>query len=390
MSVTIKDIARIAGVSHTTVLKALHNKPKISPQLREKILQIAKDNNYTLNTNASNLALKTTNVIGIVVTDISIPLFAEMVRMVERVADRYGYRVVVSSSDYDPDREMEAICRLHQMRVAGIIIAPTYEETEFVDYLKNTDIPFLVLGRLEGLDIDYITFDDFSATYKAAVHLISQGHKRIALAIHGEKNIYPYRYWLEGYQAALSEYGIPYDEKLILTCKVTPADGYEAAGRVLRMEREPTALISCSDMVVPGILRRVYEEGKRIPQDLSLSVIQDEPAFEYYIPKVTAVRYPNEKLGRLSAEFLFRKIQEAQQKSQENLEDQEHLESLEHHENQEHLEDQKYPENKENSKNQEHPNQQQQAQLTGIKKELLEVELIERESTGRAVAQAEL
>ena len=132
-------------------------------------------------------------------------------------------------------------------RVAGIIIAPTYEETEFVDYLKNTDIPFLVLGRLEGMDIDYITFDDFSATYKATVHLISQGHKRIALAIRGDKDIYPYRYWLEGYQSALSEYGIPYDGELILTCKVTPADGYETAGRVLKLEQEP------------GIIRELLE-----------------------------------------------------------------------------------------------------------------------------------
>lgn len=373
MSVTIKDIARIAGVSHTTVLKALHNKPKISPQLREKILQIAKENNYTLNTNASNLALKTTNVIGIVVTDISIPLFAEMVRMVERVADRYGYRVVVSSSDYDPDREMEAICRLHQMRVAGIIIAPTYEETEFVDYLKNTDIPFLVLGRLEGMDIDYITFDDFSATYKATVHLISQGHTRIALAIHGDKDIYPYRYWLEGYQSALSEYGIPYDEELILTCKVTPADGYETAGRVLKLEQEPTALISCSDMVVPGMLRKFYEEGKRIPQDLSLSVIQDELAFEYYIPKVTAVRYPNEKLGRLSAEFLFRKIQEEQEEQQKDQKEQE-----------EHQKDQE--EHREQEDQEEQGQQTRREQEPGIIRELLEVELIERESTGKAAA----
>ena len=151
---------------------------------------------------------------------------------------------------------------------------------------------------------------------------------------------------------------------------MTPADGYETAGRVLKLEQEPTALISCSDMVVPGMLRKFYEEGKRIPQDLSLSVIQDELAFEYYIPKVTAVRYPNEKLGRLSAEFLFRKIQEEQEEQQKDQE--EHQKDQEEHREQEDQEEQ--------------GQQARREQEPGIIRELLEVELIERESTGKAAA----
>ena len=317
MSITVKDIARMAGVSHTTVLKALNDKPKISAATKEKILEIARDHNYTINTNASNLALKNNNVIGLVITDSAIPLLAQMIKVIERSANAQGYKTIVSCSNGDPVKEMEAIQQLHQLRVAGIIIAPTYQSSDFVGYLDKADIPFLVLGRMEGVDIDYITFHDYQAAYQITSYLVSCGHQRIACALGtdaAEEQTYPYRYWIDGYQDALKAAGIAYDPQLLLPCASTQEAGYALARNFFNIAPKATALISFVGQNMAGLIRGFHESGVHLPEDLSLACLQDEPALAYYIPSITATAYPNEELGRLAAEHLLSKIADRERK----------------------------------------------------------------------------
>lgn len=311
MAITVKDIAKIAGVSHTTVLKALNDKPKISAATKEKILKIAQEHNYTVNTNASNLALKNNNVIGLVITDSAIPLLSQMIKVIERSANAQGYKTIVSCSNGDPVKEMEAIQQLHQLRVAGIIIAPTYQSTAFIDYLDKADIPFLVLGRMEGFDIDYITFNDYLAAYQATSYLISCGHQNIACALGTDsvdEQTYPYRYWIDGYKAALKDAGITYDSNMLLPCASTQEAGYTLAKNFSDVVPTATALISFVGQNVAGLIRGFYEKGIRLSEDISLVCLQDEASLAYYVPSITATVYPNEELGRLAAEHLLQKI----------------------------------------------------------------------------------
>lgn len=311
MSITVKDIARMAGVSHTTVLKALNNKPKVGAETRERILKIAQEHNYTVNVNASNLALKNNNVIGLVITDSAIPLLSQMIKVIERSANVQGYKTIVSCTNGDPVKEMEAIQQLHQLRVAGIIIAPTYKSTEFVDYLEKANVPYLVLGRMSGFDIDHITFNDYLAAYQATSYLISCGHKTIACALGTkvlDENTYPYRYWIDGYRTALEEANIPFDPSMLLTCESTQEAGYDLGKEFSALVPEATALISFVGQNIAGLIRGFYERGIRIPEDVSLVCLQDDASLAYYVPSITATVYPNEELGRMAAEHLLQKI----------------------------------------------------------------------------------
>lgn len=314
MSITVKDIARMAGVSHTTVLKALNNKPKVGTETREKILKIAREHHYTVNVNASNLALKNNNVLGLVITDSAIPLLSQMIKVIERSANVQGYKTIVSCSNGDPVREMEAIQQLHQLRVAGIIIAPTYQSTEFIDYLEKANVPFLVLGRMAGFDIDHITFNDYLAAYQAASYLISCGHKRIACALgtkQADEQAYPYRYWIDGYKAALREAEIDFDENLLIGCESTQEAGYDLGKSFSTIAPDASALISFLGQNMAGLIRGFYEKGIRIPDDVSLVCLQDDTSLAYYVPSITATVYPNEELGRMAAEYLLKKIADA-------------------------------------------------------------------------------
>lgn len=308
MSVTVKDIAKMAGVSHTTVLKALNDKPKISIELKEKIKKLAEENNYVINANARSLALQKNKVIGLVITDISIPLFAEMTKAIEEVARESGYNVIVSCSENDAKKENEAIVSMQELRVAGIIITPSYKGNEFIKSLNKSKVPFIVLGKLEGTDSDYITFDDRTATYKAAKYLTEIGHRKIACLVNGNIDTNPFKYWVEGYKKALDEAGLEFNPEYVIDCGTTPDSGYRSARELSLRSDRPTAIINFSDTNVMGVTRGLKDNGVRVPQDMSLVVLQDDDIFKYSSPSLTSVSFPVYELGRLSAECLLKKI----------------------------------------------------------------------------------
>ena len=308
MSITVKDIAKMAGVSHTTVLKALNDKPRISEGLKEKIKKLAEENNYVINANARSLALRQNKVIGLVITDISIPLFAEMAKAIEEVARESGYNVIVSCSENDSKKENEAIVSLLELRVAGVIITPSYKGTEYVRNLNQAKVPSIVLGKLEGTDCDYITFDDRAATYKAAKFLTEIGHRKIACLIHGSMDTNPFKYWVEGYKMALKEEGMEFNPEYMIECGTTPDSGYRSARELILLSDRPTAVIDFSDTNVIGVTRGLKDNGIRIPQDMSLVVLQDDDTFKYTTPSISAVSFPAYDLGKLSAEYLLKKI----------------------------------------------------------------------------------
>ena len=308
MRITIKDIAKIAGVSHTTVIKALKDKPRISNELKEKIKKIAEKNNYIVNTNARNLALNENRIIGMVISDISIPLLAELTKSVEEVARSYGYNVIVCCSENNADNENSAVMSLLQLRVSGIIIAPSYRGSEFVKQLKKSTIPFIVLGKIEGIDIDYITFDDMTATYNATKYLIKNGHRRIMCISDGDVAVYPYKSWIDGYKKALDEAGIIFDAAYVVECKSDPNSGYTSSREFEYMKKKPSAIINFSDRNITGIVKGLKDSNLRIPEDVSVIVLQDNDMFKYTEPSLSAVLFPKYQLGRITAEYLLKKI----------------------------------------------------------------------------------
>ncbi|MBB6672260.1 LacI family DNA-binding transcriptional regulator [Cohnella nanjingensis] len=307
MNITVKDIAKIAGVSHTTVIKALHDKPKISQELKDKIKRIAAEHNYVVNVNARNLAMKDNRFIGIIATDISLPLISEFTKAVEETVRKKGYSVIVSNSENVPDKEKSAIKGFQELRVAGIIITPSYKGSDTLQMLKDTRIPFVAMGKLDEAE-DYVTFDDEGATYKATQYLLKIGHQRIACISAGELEDYPFKAWVEGYKRALLEARAAYRPEYVLESGMSAESGYHAAGQMLALAERPTAVLGFSDSNIVGVIKGLKDRGISIPADMAVLSLFDREIFNYFDPPVSALRFPVSRLGEVAAEYLVKKI----------------------------------------------------------------------------------
>lgn len=319
MSVTVKDIARIAKVSHTTVLKALHDKPKISNELKERIKQIAKEQNYIVNSKARDLVLGVSHTLGLILTDSDIPMMSIIAEAVEEESRKSGYSVVVAFSKNSGKREEEAIKTMLELHVAGVIIVPSYENSGFIETLNSTGTPFIILGKIDGVNESYITFDDHYAAIMATRYLMHSGPLSLACLCHGEIDRYPFKSWVSGVMDASREDESQNAVVNFFTCSSDPKDGYRAALELLSSENRPSAILSFSDLHVFGVLKAAREMHIGIPEDLSIIALQDNTLLELCEPSVTSVAFPAEKLGITAARYCIESGKKKQMKSKHLL-----------------------------------------------------------------------
>lgn len=307
MKITIKDIARIAGVSHTTVVKALQNKPRISGELREKILAIARENYYIPNVNARNLASHINRTIGLIITGLGFSIFEDIATILGKIAKENGFDLVIASSGNDPDAEEQAVLDLMKMRVAGIIIAPSYIRWDFLDIVRHAALPCVLLGRYDN-NTDYLAFDDVGSTEKATRHLLGLGHRNILCVSPGEICYQPFSDWYAGCRKAIEESGLSSVQASLELCGGNPDEGYRLACRIARMEPRPSGVISFNGAISPGLMKGFVDAGLGIPQDISLISLEDEALFKYLSPPLTAVSFPTKALAHDSAMILMKRI----------------------------------------------------------------------------------
>ena len=237
--VTLKDIAKEMGVSITTISRALNNKNDISPLTKERILRVIKQRGYTPNAVARGLKIKRTETIGVVITDISDPFFAPVVKGVEKTAQQEGYHVILCDTDEDYQIEKEALRTLIEKRVDGLLITPTQTDFQDIAELKRKKLPFVLLARhfdFELLETNYVSTDDVKGAFSAITFLIEKGHRRI-LFINGPSYISSTKERLAGYKRALLEAGVEIDESLIRGGGIKKEDGY----RIMKEELEKSS-----------------------------------------------------------------------------------------------------------------------------------------------------
>ena len=306
--VTMRDVAREAGVSVNTVSRALSGKPDVSPETRARVLKIAERLGYRPNRLARGLRSNKTGTIGVIVTDIANPFFGALVKGVERAARQHDYSIILQDTDEDYEREKEAIQVMLAERVDGLLITPVQTKTETIEELKEAGLPFVLLGRyFDGLETDYVVTDDVQGGYLATEHLIKLGHKRIAM-INGPLHISSAKERFQGYKKALDHYGIELDESMVSTGAITMDDGYRISKSLLSRTNRPTAIFTYSDFVAFGVMRAVREVGLRIPEDVAV-VGYDDVGFSSCLEvPLTTVRIPKEKLGSKAMESLISKM----------------------------------------------------------------------------------
>ena len=305
--ISIKDIARAAGVSHSTVSRALGDSPLVSTETKARIQRLALDMGYSPDAQARSLVMGRTRTIGIVVTTIADPFIGEIVQAVESTAHDHGYTVILVSSNAEPDREIEAVEMLRSKRVDGVIVTSSRAGALYHDYLERLGVPVVLINshsRQSGLYTFAVNVDNRHGGCLATEHLIQLGHRRIAY-VTGPADHSDDADRLDGYRQALAEAGIPFDPALVAQ-GTGRADAGERALRVLRaLQAPPTAVFCYNDLTAIGLMLAARRAGLSVPGDLAVVGFDDIPFASYIHPSLTTIAQPKLEMGKSAVAMML-------------------------------------------------------------------------------------
>jgi len=304
-SVSIKDIARVAKVSHSTVSRALRNSPLVSRETAERIRQIAEEMGYRPSAVARSLVTRKTKTIGVVVTTIADPFIAEVVSGIEEVANDHGYSVFLANSNADPDREIKVVHSFHERRVDGILVTASRVGALYIGHLSEMKVPIVLINNQHpGEFVHSVMIDNVTASRMATEHLVHLGHRRIAYI--GDQ--FGYQSDTErfaGYRQALERAGLTFQPELVVHGDGKPEGGMRAMEQLLRLSPLPTAVFCYNDMTALGALRVARMRGLRVPEDISLVGFDDLFIASYTEPPLTTIRQPKRRMGQRAMELLL-------------------------------------------------------------------------------------
>jgi DNA-binding LacI/PurR family transcriptional regulator len=310
--ISIADIARVAGVSHTTVSRALRGNPLISIDTRERIQRLAQEMGYTPNAIAQSLLARRTSTIGLVVTSIADPFLNDVVKGVEEVARAANFSVLLSATHNDPDQEMVVIETFHRRRVDGILVASSRITSAYQQRLDHIRVPtVLINSQADSQDelLNWVSVDDLIGARRAVEHLLQLGHRSIGyLGISSRPRSNRHRF--QGYQDALAAAGVPCCENNVVITSGTEASHEEdvAVGQASLqhfLDSQVTAVFCYNDMTAIGLLMACREREVAVPQELSVVGFDDIKMASYVSPALTTMRQPKVELGRLATEVML-------------------------------------------------------------------------------------
>jgi LacI family transcriptional regulator len=268
--VTLKDIARLTGYSVNTISRALRDKKDISPETRELIKEVSTRMGYINNALASSLRLGHTNMIAVILGDVSNPHFSIQMKEIENRARADGYSSFLINTNENAEVERKAIQSALNKNVDGIIICPTQHNEDNIRYLLQTGVPFVQLGRhFENLNANYVICNDELGGYQATKYLIENGHRDI-LMLNGPAYISSARERFAGYKRALREAHLPIQPRLIREVPITSDGCAEVIAGILREKIHFTAIFAFSDMIAWDVWTCLRKRGFNIPKDYSL------------------------------------------------------------------------------------------------------------------------
>ena len=305
LSISIKDIARAANVSHSTVSRALRNSSLVNAETAEKIQRIARESNFRVSAVGRSLATGRTNSIGVVVTTIADPFVAEVVTAVEDTANARRYSVILASSKSDPEREMKVVQSFEERRVDGILVIGSRVGSVYIPVLAEMKIPIVLINSQHPGDFIYsVTIDNAGGGRAATRFLIQLGHRRIAFVgdrSGAQSNIGR----IAGYEQALQKAGIPLRPELIASGEPNPEGGFRATESLLSAADPPTALFCFNDLMAMGALNAIQQRHMRVPEDISVIGFDDVAIASHTFPPLTTVRQPKHEMGRMATEILL-------------------------------------------------------------------------------------
>lgn len=314
MAVTIKDVAKKAGVSPSTVSRVLSNHPRISAETSRRVREIMEELGYHPNIMAKSLVSRTTNSICIMLPKSAEELFSnfffmELIRGIVTQANRQGFDVLLSSGANEKD-EVEGVARLlNGHRVDGVILLYSRTDDPVVDFLYQNNHKFVLIGRSEQYaDILSVDTDNVHASYDATKHLVSLGHQRIGF-VSGPPDLVVSKDRLQGYLQALSDAGLESKPEWIVEGEFLQESGYRAISFFMNLPDRPTAIVLVDDVISFGVLRGLHELNYKVPDDLCLVSFNNIPLAEMSTPPLSSVDIGIYNMGYTASQMLIQAIQ---------------------------------------------------------------------------------
>ena len=308
-NVTIKDVAKAAGVSYSTVSRALSGSPEISADTRERILQVCKDMNYTANTVARAMVMKSTKLLGLILTGVNNPFMSELAYHIDRQARARGYNIILCNSSRDAEQERELFELMIGRQVDGIILCPSGPESyeSLRPYLSR--LPTVFVGEnLREVPESYVAVDNARGAYIGVEYLYNLGHRDI-LYFGRRRGSVTHQLRADGYAAACRDLGLT-PQYCNNTFSFTSIKyGYQLAKQLFAQERHYSAIFAATDTNALGIMQAAEENGIRIPEDISL--LGFDNIRDSGLPRInlTTIEQQKKMLASVAVDSLLDKIQ---------------------------------------------------------------------------------
>ncbi len=306
MAITIKDVAKQAGVSHSTVSRALHGSSLLSEETVERIRQIAVEMGYFPSAAARSLKTNRSHALGVIVSAIDDPFFSEILQGIEEIAQGRGYSMLIAASQRDPERERAIVQDMRERHVDGLILCSASFSVEQRRNLLQYGIPIVMVNNQAAEEYRYsIYHDDVDGSRQVTRHLIELGHKRIAYlgnSLSGRTTMDR----LTGFRQEMEAAGLDIPDEYILEVPGGgPEDGFNASNQILDMPERPTALFCFNDLLAIGVLKGLHSAGFSVPGDISVVGFDNIVFSAYTNPTLTTLEQPKRYIGAEAARLIL-------------------------------------------------------------------------------------
>ena len=307
---TMRDVARLAGVSVATVSLVLNNKGTVSAELTRRVKEAMETLDYHPDQRARSLKTGRSNTIGMVIPDVTNPFFTEVMRGVEDEARLQGYSVILCNSNEDPAQERHLLGMLFSRRVDGVVLACSDSHAAY-DRLTRRRFPIVFIDRVPtGFDGGGVVVDNVGAACSAMRHLIGLGHRRIAI-IAGRLNLSVGADRVEGYRKAMQAANLPVRDEYFQCGDFGLESGYRCGCELMRLAEPPTAIFACNNKMTLGLMRALAELRVPCPARVSVLGFDDFDWAAHFSPRLTTIAQPTHEMGKRAMELLLANMQRA-------------------------------------------------------------------------------
>jgi len=317
---TIKDIAKIAGVDHSTVSRVINDNPSIGEETKLRVLEIIKRVNYQPNLIARGLIRKKTAAVALI-TPVLDPHVLPIIKGVEESCKSNNYALMLFSTDYWADERLSYLQVVENWLVDGILILNDVYYKDIPDNVKKLQeegIPFVFINKYLGTKkVNTVSVDNYDAVYQAISHLVSLGHKRIGTIMGGLKAVDGLERF-DAYKKALKKLKIEYDKSIVGDAGFGENEAYEETKRILSASSQrPTAMFCANDLMAIGAIRAIQEKGLKVPKDVAVVGFDDIETGRYFRPSLSTVKPPLESIGDFAIKLLMKIIENPQRPIEE-------------------------------------------------------------------------